>query len=382
MKIFKFKSPVEKYKFIIIFFGTLLFLIVGTGAGLKATSNPNFCSICHAMSPQVHTWKASTHNKVACTDCHVAPGVENLVKEKASGVKRLFYNATDKYLAPIRMPNVIPNESCQKCHDMSSRTVSASGDIIIDHQVHEIKKVACVTCHDGVAHGKVSEKRVTYKTDYAKWNGMLAKRFMKDTKSTRPQMGTCMECHELKRAPLSCNTCHETSMLPEEHKTEGFITKEHMQQAKKDILYCNTCHSYTTKNQVDVLKGKSAYVSYLSGEKPKETTVTVTQYAKTNDYCVKCHSVRPQSHNTEFMSKHGLLANQNRDACFTCHDHRINGDSPVVKVSCASCHPSSHPKTWQKTHPPAPIRENQKLNKSCMRCHIQERCAGCHTSLK
>lgn len=377
------ERPKSKKVKIIKIMTVLILIVVGIifilKIGLHTTSSSTFCASCHNMSPQVHTWKASSHSEVSCTSCHIAPGFNNLVRQKAGGVKELYYTITDNYLAPIRMPSLIPNESCETCHEMSKRKISASGDIIIDHDIHDIQEVACVICHSGVAHGKVSEKRVTYKSDYAKWNDMLAKRFMEDTKYTRPQMETCMDCHEVKKAPLTCDTCHSTSMLPEEHKAKEFITKQHMEQAKVDILYCDTCHSYTTKTQVEGLKDKNAYITYLSGEKPSGVNVTVEQYAKTNDYCKTCHGIRPDSHNQNlFLMKHGQLANVNQEKCMTCHDNRVISDAPVTNVGCASCHPSAHPKPWKERHP-VKIASNQKFGKDCLQCHVQSACVRCHS---
>lgn len=210
---------------------------------------------------------------------------------------------------------------------------------------------------------------------------MLAKRFMADTKYTRPQMETCMDCHELRGAPLTCETCHTTSMLPEEHKAEDFIISGHFEQAKDDLYYCNTCHSYTTKNQVDGFKGgKAAYLNYISGEKNITKKVTVGEYAKANDYCISCHSQRPETHKDKFFQKnHGYLAERDKERCLTCHDFKITSDAPVTTVACASCHPSSHNRVWQTRHP-VPITENQEIERSCVNCHVEQRCAACHNT--
>lgn len=372
---------------IIKFMTVLIITIIGAAfilkIGVHATSSSSFCANCHSMKPQVLTWEASSHSQVECVQCHVQPGLENLAKQKAGGIRQLYHTITDNYIAPIRMPSYIPNESCTTCHNMSNRNVSTSGDIIIDHEAHEKKDIACVICHDGVAHGKVSEKRVTYKSDYNKWNEMLAKRFMEDTKYTRPQMETCMNCHELRGAPLTCETCHSTSMLPEEHKDPKFITKGHFEQAKEDLYYCNTCHSYTTKTQVEGFQQTTAaYSSFLSGGTQHELNVTVEQYAKTNDYCRDCHGTRPDSHKQQlFLMRHGQYADGNQNRCMTCHDFRITSDAPVTNVSCASCHPSSHNRDWKTRHP-IPIADNQKFNKSCLQCHVEATCANCHSTGK
>lgn len=379
------QSLTKKLKIIKIM-TVLIITIIGAAfilkIGVHATSSSSFCANCHSMKPQVLTWEASSHSQVDCVQCHVQPGLENLTKQKVGGIRQLYHTITDNYIAPIRMPSLIPNESCLTCHDMFTRNVSTSGDIIIDHEAHENKDIACVICHDGVAHGKVSEKRVTYKSDYSKWNEMLAKRFMEDTKYTRPQMETCMDCHEVRGAPLTCETCHATSMLPEEHKAKNFINSGHFKQAKEDLYYCNTCHSYTTKKQVEGFKGEEAYLSYISGGTQHQMEVTVEKYAKTNDYCKTCHSIRPDSHNEiRFLMNHGLLADGNQDKCLTCHDFRIVSDSPVTFVSCASCHPSSHPQQWKERHP-VPIMQNQKFDKSCLQCHVEATCTKCHSEGK
>ncbi|MBP1730166.1 MAG: hypothetical protein H6Q55_595, partial [Deltaproteobacteria bacterium] len=43
------------------------------GANLLAytlTYKPEACLACHIMKPYYENWKASTHNKVGCIDCH------------------------------------------------------------------------------------------------------------------------------------------------------------------------------------------------------------------------------------------------------------------------------------------------------------------------
>jgi nitrate/TMAO reductase-like tetraheme cytochrome c subunit len=57
----------------------LALLLVASVGGVEATSQSQFCGSCHIMDPYYSTWKHSTHKDVACVECHVAPGAQNLV---------------------------------------------------------------------------------------------------------------------------------------------------------------------------------------------------------------------------------------------------------------------------------------------------------------
>ena len=54
------------------------FIIVGTASyrGVAYMDTPNFCGqACHVMAPEWAAYRHSPHSTVACTECHVAPGV-------------------------------------------------------------------------------------------------------------------------------------------------------------------------------------------------------------------------------------------------------------------------------------------------------------------
>ncbi|MEH7109917.1 NapC/NirT family cytochrome c [Bacillus sp. JJ1764] len=371
-KLFKYATMVVL--FLAVFFGLGYF-------GLEATSTSEFCSSCHEMKPQYYTWKASSHSEVECDSCHIQPGVENYAKAKGEGILELYKNQTDNYLAPIKMPKLIPDSACEKCHNLATRDVTASGDIIIPHMKHKKEGIKCTECHSGVAHGKISDRKVTYKSDYGKWDEKLGVAFMSDKKYTSPDMDTCMECHKARKVSVECKTCHETTMVPKNHKTEEFKSGGHGKIQPSDLKKCEQCHSYMSKESYDLFKEEPVYSQFL--EKGSTDTsgssngLTVTQYAKTNTFCKDCHGKKPESHRiSSFMTRHGTLS-KDTQKCFTCHDNRITSESPVTKVQCASCHPSSHKDTWRKRHP-IEVPQNQKFNKTCLRCHVEKTCTKCH----
>ncbi|MCL6570374.1 MAG: NapC/NirT family cytochrome c [Bacillus sp. (in: Bacteria)] len=374
--------PEFRYKLLKIMTLTLLFLAIFFGlsfTGLEATSSSEFCSSCHEMKPQYYTWKASSHSEVDCVSCHVTPGIENYTKAKRNVLVEIYKNQTDTFTAPIKMPTIIPDKACETCHNISARDVTPSGDIIIPHDKHKTEGIECVQCHSGTAHGKISDRKVTYKSDYGKWNEKVGTSLMSDKKFTSPQMSTCMECHEARNAPMECKACHESSMVPKDHKNETFKAGGHGRIQPSELETCEKCHSYMSSEKYDLFKKDATYTSFLKKEDNTESTnVTVSQYAKTNTFCKDCHGTRPENHNiASFMTEHGRQSKETQK-CFTCHENRNTSSSPVTKVQCASCHPSSHKEDKWKSKHPVNIAENQKYDKTCLRCHVEKTCNRCH----
>lgn len=370
-----------------------LFFFMGF-SGLKATSSSSFCSTCHEMQPEYYTWKSSTHSEVDCVSCHIQPGVKNLAKDKAEGLVQVYKNATNKYTAPIQMPKDIPNSACETCHNMKTRETTPSGDLIIPHDKHLAKDIKCTECHSGVAHGKIAERNVTFKTDYSQWDETLGKTMMSSVKFTEPTMQECMDCHEAREVSTACKTCHSTGMLPKSHKTESFKTKSHGELAVKDVEKCNKCHKYMSSKAITGFKKASATEEFLTNTKTK--SISAQAYAKINTFCSKCHSKRPASHGSSYVSQHGIDAGKEKQKCLTCHSETnvvagtttSNGQiSAAVSTgssgapACASCHPATHEDGKFRAMHPFELAANQKLVSSCYTCHYKPNCTKCHKQI-
>ena len=367
----------------------VLFILVSVGAlfwgTFQKTSSNNYCSSCHTMKPEAFTWQASSHSQVACVSCHVEPGVMTKVKYKVFNIKELIVTITGNYGIVITSTTPISDATCTQCHDMNTRKVTPSGDLIIPHNTHAQQNVSCTQCHTGVAHGNIAKKRVTFRTDYEKWDESIGQSIMSDPKNLRPDMDGCMNCHKIRKAPLNCSACHTTSMTPSNHKEEVFKKGAHGEEAAKDILSCDSCHSYMSKETVEVSKAnQSAFQQLLSKDNGKPATISVKDYAKANTFCTDCHKIRPPSHGEDFQLRHGAKADQNQEKCFTCHDNRPqsaarSNTSISIAISCGSCHPSTHyKKPWQQSHP-VELPPNPKVTEYCYTCHSQ-RCTNCHTA--
>ena len=373
--------PRYRYKLIKIMTLTVLFLALffALGAfGLEASSSSSFCSSCHEMKPEYYTWKASSHSEVDCVSCHVQPGAKNIAKDKAEGITKIFKKETNAYTAPIQMPKEIPNSACEQCHDMSKRQVTSSDDLIIPHDKHLVKDIKCTQCHSGVAHGKISERNVTFKSDYDKWDTSLGKSMMSDIKFTSPKMETCIECHEAREVSTECKTCHSSEMYPKSHKQTSFKAREHGEAAKKDIEKCNSCHQYMSDEVIKDMQNVSPTQQFLTTGTISDKSISAEQYAKENTFCKDCHLTRPASHVKGFVNLHGPLAETNRQKCLTCHEAQKTGFNQTSNVTCSSCHPASHADKNYKEGHPIPLSAAQKPVDMCYTCHYKPKCTACH----
>ena len=99
-----------------------------------------FCSQCHTMTPEVAAHKLSVHRDVTCGECHVAPGIAGVVKSKIRGSIQLYQLITDTYSKPIPEPEPDllppPEETCMKCHPMSTITGESSQMKLILHPIY------------------------------------------------------------------------------------------------------------------------------------------------------------------------------------------------------------------------------------------------------
>lgn len=370
------RYKVYKYLTVALFF-IVVFFSLGL-IGVETSSSSEFCSSCHEMKPEVYTWQASTHSEVACVNCHIGSGTANYAKAKANGLVEAYKKTTNTYTAPIQMPKEIPNSACESCHDMNKRAVTPSGDLIIPHDKHLSKDIKCVQCHSGVAHGKVSERNVTFKTDYSKWDTSLGKTMMSDVKFVSPKMETCIDCHKARDISISCKTCHSTGKKPKSHKQADFKTGAHGPIAEKDVKKCDTCHKYMSGDEVKELQAVPASQQFLNSGNVQGIKITAQDYAKENTFCQKCHATRPESHAKGFIDTHGTIAKTNKQKCLACHEEQNTGKSKSSTPSCSTCHQATHSgKNWQERHP-IQVTGVKKPSQLCYSCHYKPTCSACH----
>lgn len=109
---------------IIFVVGTVVLLIISSIGSYEAfhyTESTEFCGkLCHdVMEPEYTTYHGSSHERVACVECHVGSGASWYVKSKLSGLYQVYSVLAKKYPQPIPTPiaNLRPaQETCEQCH--------------------------------------------------------------------------------------------------------------------------------------------------------------------------------------------------------------------------------------------------------------------------
>lgn len=355
------KTTEGKLKLFILAAGLSIFFVAVSAGALEITSTPKFCSLCHEMQPEYVTWKASAHANITCTNCHVEPGTANFINHKINSLKQVYYHFTGNYIQPIEISEPIKNEVCLQCHT-TWRRVNAPGDIKFPHQQHLAEKLNCVDCHSGVVHGNIEPNGFTTATDYNSWTPGVGKAYMQP-RFTNVQMEQCIDCHQSRDVPVTCNTCHTKLIKPASHLKSDWLQK-HGPQAEEGFQACDQCHSKT---------GSWVHNSDDPG---------VQGYIRNNTFCLDCHAKnKPPGHTADWRNVHGPQAKANQAGCLACHmENRVppNLQGLVPKDSCATCH--ARPMHQGINNPgmhPFPLK-GQPISAKCATCHPKDVCGQCH----
>ena len=89
------------------FFGvtTILNILIGTQFTYRAVEHPDTPQFCgqswHSMSPEFAAYQNSPHARVACVECHVAPGAARWIESKRAGTRQLIETMLGNFRRPI-----------------------------------------------------------------------------------------------------------------------------------------------------------------------------------------------------------------------------------------------------------------------------------------
>lgn len=121
-----------------------LTLLFGPPHLIELTETPEFCGLCHSMTPQHSAWQHSAHRSARCIDCHLPNdnAVNHYFWKSIDGNKDVFYEFSGlREHDEIRLSehgHRVLQANCIRCHEgMVSQ---------IDN------KRACIDCHRTVGH--------------------------------------------------------------------------------------------------------------------------------------------------------------------------------------------------------------------------------------
>jgi nitrate/TMAO reductase-like tetraheme cytochrome c subunit len=210
------------------------------GAAVPLTDHPKFCATCHNIAPSYDSWAKSSHKEVACESCHVRPGLEGFLRDKAyAGTKdvliTIFGTPTDAHNLNAK----VHSEVCLSCHREILRVSEVAPrdlpppvkdvGLVMSHRKHmeafakRNQGEGCTTCHSGVVHQApikgypIVIPRGHVKADSKPWHPT---NHPPDSLLWKKNLNDCFRCHdgkaehEGKVLGNTCDTCH----IPEKVK--------------------------------------------------------------------------------------------------------------------------------------------------------------------
>ena len=203
------------------------------GAAVPLTDHPQFCASCHNIRPSYDSWTASSHKDVTCVACHVRPGIEGFIQDKAyAGLKDtaiyLFGTPTDAH----NLQAAVSSELCIGCHRAILRVSEVAVrdlpppvkevGLVMSHRKHmeafakRGKGEGCTTCHARVVHDKpIKGYPIVIPRGHVAVDGKAyAPDHPEGSKLRAAGMADCFRCHDGtsehagKVLDKKCETCH------------------------------------------------------------------------------------------------------------------------------------------------------------------------------
>ncbi|RXJ01677.1 cytochrome C [Anaerobacillus alkaliphilus] len=380
------KDPINKWKFLFFLIVTFFGIAFSTYGVLAVTSTQTFCNSCHEMAPENVTHLSTSHSEVKCTKCHIEPGLPQTIKGKVMALKEVYRHVTRTQPNPIAVTHTVNDVVCLRCHS-ENRDVTPNGDLIVAHQKHIHKEIACVTCHSGVAHAKTVERGLNTHDLYDYWVMDNAKALV-TSKYINPNMGTCIDCHEKYNQGLEpwrdknyaltippnkldetyetvpsnvvlrevssqitdvevsmeCATCHSDIDTPKDHNYINW-NNNHGKTALTELNKCVTCHEedkwvrrVQPQTMEELLKENGPHLDFYVPD-----IFVVKSESRKLVFCYTCHSERPEGHKTsdEWLTGHAKFAEteEQKRECFVCHDtEKEEKLTAPTDVYCEYCH--------------------------------------------
>lgn len=227
-------------------------------------------------------------------------------------------------------------------------------DVIFSHLAHVTDEEACSDCHEAV----IESDRVR------PWMAI--------------SMAQCVDCHEEREQPTSCDVCHEelrTDVPPSTHsgawdQFHGMAVRD---RSDLTVDQCSICHQESacvTCHQIEMPANHNVYWRRRGHGLTARMDRDNCAACHAVDYCDRCHDrAEPQSHSS------GLWGSSRNMHCYKCH---LSGDD---QESCSMCHKSGAPS--HAMAPPQPPGHNPASD--CRECHMiishvdnGDDCNACH----
>ncbi|WP_321290424.1 NapC/NirT family cytochrome c [uncultured Sunxiuqinia sp.] len=351
--------------------GTVFLLIISSIGSYEAfhyTESVEFCGkLCHeVMEPEYITYHGSSHERVACVECHVGAGAGWYVKSKLSGMYQVYSVLAKKYPKPIPTPieNLRPaRETCEECHwpeKFYDRKLRVEHSFLADDNnteqiVHLQIKTSSKATADGMEKGihqhispdvKIEYKAVDHDRQIIPWVKYT------NTKTGESQTYTDsdyplsqVELDTLEIRVMDCLDCHNRPShnyrVPQnfidQSMAEGRISKT--LPSIKLIAMMALYQEYPTKDSAFTAINSQVreYYELVEPEVLENRTAEVEQaIAEIQDQYA--HNFFPLM-NVSWKYYPNNVGHMETDGCFRCHNDRHAAESgKVISKDCNMCH--------------------------------------------
>lgn len=288
--------------------GVAVLMLVALLSAYYITSSDSYCATtCHVNLGTVA--KAHELGHASCVSCHERRGVSAIVPNIARRVSM----AIGQVLGATPSGAIVDSGACVACHRKDiTRTTTSNDGLKMSHVEVEAAGLTCTSCHSVTGHSRAR----TY------------------------AMSSCIVCHDAKKAPAKCVTCHTQEPLAK-GTTDATATlssgkvlypsvdvKPSCGGCHDQVKQCDSCHGLRMPHSDAFLKGGHAPIAAFEGK------------AK----CWKCHSQGECTHCHVSFPGHGpdwktAHKKESWSAPCPCHSHKSG------RPACWECHSSQAPHT-------------------------------------
>jgi nitrate/TMAO reductase-like tetraheme cytochrome c subunit len=345
---------------------TLLNVLIGAQLTYRAVEymeTRSFCGqSCHVMKPEFTASQNSSHSRLGCVECHVAPGATGWVESKMAGTRQLFEVMFNSYPRPIpsaiESHRLVPaNATCENCHWPDKFTGSKLRVIpnFAEDEANTATRTVLMMKVGGAGNGGIhgahfgagislrfaaaDAKRQTLPwVEYNDRGRGISRTYV-------AQGATAAEINKLPKYEIQCVDCHN-------RPTHTFETPERAVQQAMAAGEISQALPFIRKKGVEVLKAGYTSESDAATRIPQ----TIRDYYQTSH--TEIASTRPAEIK---KAADTLLAIYNRNVfpdlkvtwgtyannlghtdypgCFRCHDDsHSSSDQKTIGQDCASCH--------------------------------------------
>jgi len=356
---------------------TGLNLLLGTQLTYRAVEHMEtvqFCGqSCHVMKPEFTAYQQGPHARVACVECHVAPGASGWIASKMAGTRQLVGVMLNTYQRPIESAmesnRLVPSaETCELCHwpqqfnsvrlrlitDYKDDEANSKSDTVLLMLTGGNRYGGIHGAHLGpdveIHYAAADAKRQTIPwVEYRNLKTNETRTFLADP--SKPD-----EAANMPRFRMQCVDCHN-------RPTHNFELPERAVNRAMAFGSLPTTLPYLKKKSVELLKA-----SYASNEEATQKipaafdafyqqSYPVVYAQRTNDIASAGKEIAAIYNRNVFPDLKvtwgtypNNLGHTDYPGCFRCHDgsHSTADQKQTIMQDCNTCH---QPLAVEEVHP-------------------------------